>query len=178
MVNGIWPVKFPGKHSTNFFNGIRFGICLVLVFGSLFLWNWLNYNYWTIRSSLITSGLEVQRINYILSDLAGLISSCVWAVTVGIVLLIYVGLIQFSPVMDSLIRYNRNAKLGATLALSGIIFLGWGITDYVSYYHQTTHYLLNGPSPATGILGAALLIPGILLTIYAYTKSRKSITKV
>jgi hypothetical protein len=180
MANGIWPVKFPGKHSTNFFNGIRFGLFAFLVFGGLFWWLWLNNEYWSIRSSLITSGLEVQQVNYILSDMAGLISGCVLAVTVGIVLLIYVLLMQFSPVMNSLIGNNRNAKYGFNFALIGAMALGWSFSDYISYYnyHSTTHFPSSGPSPLIGILGAVLLGPGILLTIYAYTKSRKSVTKV
>jgi hypothetical protein len=180
MVNGTLPVKFPAKHSTNFFNGLRLGLCLILVFGSLSWWAWLNNNYWAIRSNLISSGLEVQQVNYILSDMAGLISGCVWAVIVGSVLLIFVALTQFSPVMNSLIHNNRNAKWGINLAFIGIVFVGWGITDYVSYYnyYQTTHYLPNGPSPSTGILGAVLFVPGILFIISAYTKGRRAITKV
>jgi len=179
MANGTWPVKFPGKHSNNFFNGVRIGICIVFIFGSLFWWLWLNKDYWAIRSGLITSGLEVQQVNYILSDMAGLISGCAFAVTLGSVLLIYMALMQFSPTFNSLIRYNKTTIFGSNLVMVGTMLLGWGITDYVSYnYYQTTHYLSSEPIPSNSMLGVILLVAGVLLTVYAYTKSRKAITKV
>ncbi len=175
--NGILPVKFPSKPSINFSNGFLIGVGATLVIAGLIWWSWLNNNFWQTQQRLIAMGWSLKEINSFLLDNVFLISFCVVAIILGIYLLVYTSLLQFSPTINSLMRSGINrARWGFGLITGGVISFSNGISDFVRSVYRQDLYMYSAPFFA--IAGILLLLVGSLLIVNAYTRSRKSVTKV
>ncbi len=74
LVNGTWPVNFPGKQSTNFFNGFKIGLSLCIVVACTSLVLWLSQTFWTQRAGLIAQGMAPAEASSRLYEIVGNIS--------------------------------------------------------------------------------------------------------
>jgi hypothetical protein len=175
--NGIWPIKFYGKRSTNFSNGFVIGASSLLVIAGLIWWSWLNNNFWQSRERLLSSGFTLKDANFFLLDNAFLISFCVAAVIVGGYFLILNTLMQFSPTIYTLMRQGLNrARWGSALIVGGIMCILDVILFIVPSFYGQESYPFSEPYFA--IAGMLLLLVGTLLMVDAYRRSHKSVTKV
>jgi hypothetical protein len=168
--NGIWPVKFYGKRSTNFSNGFLIGASAVLVVTGLIWWSWLNSNFWQTKERLIASGLTLKDVNFLLLDNAFLISFCIFATIVGSYWLIFYTITQFSPTINSLMHKGVNrARWGSALIFGGILCIVDVVTFFVPSFYRQEGYPFSMPYFA--IAGILLLIVGSFLMVNAYKRS-------
>lgn len=175
--NGIRPFQFPSKPSTNFYNGFMMGVGAISVVAGLIWWSWLNNNFWQTQERLMAMGWSLKEINYFLLDNVFLISFCVFAIILGSYLLVSTSLMQFSPTINSLLRGSINrARWGFGLIVGGMISFGDGITDFVRSMYRQDLYIYS--TPYFIVAGILLVLVGSLLIANAYTRSRKSVTKV
>jgi hypothetical protein len=170
--NGIWPIKFYGKRSTNFSNGFVIGASAVFVIAGLIWWSWLNNNFWQTKEILVDSGLTSNNINFILLDNAFLISFCIVAVIIGGYWLIFNTIMQFSPTINALMHKGINrARWGSALIFGGVLCMVDAVTFFVPAFYRQDNYPFS--TPYFAIVGILFLLVGALLIVDAYKRSHR-----